>query len=307
MIKLDFCKMEETKREKIVRKFCELNLKKRRKLGFLDEWCNKYLGEIDGKKYNFEDVVMASPSELFKLKACLDSNPDIKEIKNKLYQNEDPNEEKYSYVIDTLYKNMTSEAKEYLLHELNVSVCPYCNRNYVYSVKNIHTCELDHFFPKDQYPIFAASFYNLIPCCPSCNRKKADNVFDFYPHDIDADPQDLIKFSYSIKSADYLKNTKNIEVEIDAGDKCRKQVEILELKKIYGRHKDVVLDILRKNYIFPDEYTKSLYSEFNSLFKNEIEIKELIYGVPLEEDKYGKRPLTKLTQDIIKEINFEKY
>lgn len=39
--------------------------------------------------------------------------------------------------------------------------------------------ELDHNLPKSIYPYLCTNFYNLIPCCSSCNKHKSDRYLDF--------------------------------------------------------------------------------------------------------------------------------
>ncbi|HCE4656947.1 TPA: HNH endonuclease [Vibrio parahaemolyticus] len=57
-------------------------------------------------------------------------------------------------------------------------ICPYCNRNFTPVVvidKNDEARpELDHFIPKSLFPMFAVSFYNLIPACHNCNHAKGN-------------------------------------------------------------------------------------------------------------------------------------
>ena len=56
-----------------------------------------------------------------------------------------------------------------LIDELDISVCPYCNRHFMDTyvpdkdggLKS--NAQLDHFYPKDQYPYLVLSLYNLIP------------------------------------------------------------------------------------------------------------------------------------------------
>lgn len=44
--------------------------------------------------------------------------------------------------------------------------------------------DLDHGKPKAKYPYLCTSFFNLQPACPSCNRKKSDDVKkEFFPDD----------------------------------------------------------------------------------------------------------------------------
>src|SRR5690606_37151236 len=54
---------------------------------------------------------------------------------------------------------------KWLSTELNVKTCPYCNRQYTFTIekgtKNIRP-EFDHFHSKSEFPYLALSFYNLI-------------------------------------------------------------------------------------------------------------------------------------------------
>ena len=53
-----------------------------------------------------------------------------------------------------------------------VRFCPYCWKTPLISFDNngnTRTFDLDHFFPKDDFPYLSLNFYNLIPSCKSCN------------------------------------------------------------------------------------------------------------------------------------------
>ncbi|MCR5293864.1 MAG: hypothetical protein K6E30_01655 [Lachnospiraceae bacterium] len=63
-----------------------------------------------------------------------------------------------------------------MVQGLDIRTCPYCNRVFIGSVKNKKLgVQLDHFYSKSNYPFFAVSLYNLIPCCSSCNMNKRDD------------------------------------------------------------------------------------------------------------------------------------
>lgn len=47
--------------------------------------------------------------------------------------------------------------------------CPLCECDSVST--------MDHYLPKEQYPLFVVHPRNLIPCCNSCNQHKSVNVF----------------------------------------------------------------------------------------------------------------------------------
>ena len=62
-----------------------------------------------------------------------------------------------------------------IMNASHVKVCPYCNREEIHNANYHKTSEFDHFIPKgfkDKYPLFALSYYNLIPSCKNCNHIK---------------------------------------------------------------------------------------------------------------------------------------
>ena len=69
------------------------------------------------------------------------------------------------------------------MSELGVSVCPYCNRQYVTNYESDNdektSADLDHYYCKSRYPFLALSVYNFVPSCQICNTLfKGDK--DFY-------------------------------------------------------------------------------------------------------------------------------
>jgi len=63
-----------------------------------------------------------------------------------------------------------------LVISVNINVCPYCNRQFINTIKPTVTKggtrpTLDHFLLKSEYPYLALSFWNLVPSCYSCNSQ----------------------------------------------------------------------------------------------------------------------------------------
>lgn len=71
-----------------------------------------------------------------------------------------------------------------LVDKLNIKTCPYCNRQFIYTFNGRapERPELDHFYPKADYPLFCLSFYNLIPACHSCNHVKSEEEIGINPY-----------------------------------------------------------------------------------------------------------------------------
>lgn len=89
---------------------------------------------------------------------------------------------------------------------INVSVCPYCNEQFTYTVytkpkQPVSRPEFDHFKKKSKFPEFQLSLYNLVPSCHICNSTlKGQKLFDesthINPYKLDFDS--IMKFDLNI-------------------------------------------------------------------------------------------------------------
>lgn len=50
-------------------------------------------------------------------------------------------------------------------------ICPYCGKP-----EDTSSFRIDHFLPKSEYPVFALTPVNLVPCCSECNEKKGRKI-----------------------------------------------------------------------------------------------------------------------------------
>ena len=75
---------------------------------------------------------------------------------------------RYEYVQAKVFPN--------IMRQIGIKTCVYCNAQYAIATKSGHVFyQLDHFYPKSRYPYLSANFFNLQPCCGSCNLHKLDN------------------------------------------------------------------------------------------------------------------------------------
>jgi len=202
-----------------------------------------------------------------------------------------------------------------LVKSLNISTCPYCNRNTIYSIDNgtKRTSELDHFYPKSKYPFFALSFYNLIPSCKVCNKIKRDNDDKEYinPYDDRFDMNKNMKFGLKITSSNFYHSSEGFDLEykysksISKNEKNRIENNLtdFELKDLYQNHKDIILELIQKDVIYNDSYIDELYKSYEgTLFRNREDLERLISGGFIQDDEINKRPLSKLIKDITQEL-----
>ena len=169
---------------------------------------------------------------------------------------------------------------------LNVAVCPYCNRQYIFTVAEHEehqragsvTCyvrpELDHFYPKDIYPYLSCNLYNLIPSCSVCNHAKSDTDFGetdesklIYPYGeefgddgvfkvtIDGAYIETEKLFKGMYTDDEQKEQLRICIESSGikKDKVDESKNVFHLEPIYNMHKLDLVEFLKRyrNYCDP--------------------------------------------------------
>ena len=258
----------------------------------INKWCLKNIS-VSGKKYSLPDVIKADYSE-------------IAEIANVYNSRQIKMPKKYKkFIIDTLYKQRFPR-KEFA-EELQVTVCPYCNRNFVNSTYKRTMCDLDHFYDKETYPILAVSFHNLVPVCHACNHAKASNAISYSPHNTKFNTDDLLSFDFYIGGIDYWVDNKQIGIEIDCSRELESNVQELKLREVYQIHSDIVQECIKKAIMFNPDYKTDLFNTYNGLFESEEELYRIVFGNYMEESSYGKRPLSKLTKDILSKLLIEIY
>ena len=284
----------------------------------LNSWVASHVQELASEEDAFLKIMTGEYSFLENLKEILDN-----------FVDEEPRLAEY---LKKSYDKIDSELRKKIIDLKNVSVCPYCNRNYISSTykflqcnncnqellvidgtekecpgckqeinsqtKVVNTAQLDHFFPKDSYPLFAVSFYNLIPSCYSCNHVKLNKDLKHSPYDSSFSFDD-VKFTYIPKSTD------KIEIKIDSRNPDFKNgIRILGIEELYQSHMDVVNELIWKKEVYSDSYRDGLSKILNQtdLELSEAELNRFITGYYTDKGDYGKRPLSKMVADIGREI-----
>lgn len=246
---------------------------------------------------------------------------DLKKIKNKIRQNyeglfwntvyEDGKQKrKYIGVWKDLYEcynNFSVKSiNNNIVKQLDITVCPYCNENYIANRGVINTtAQLDHFFPRSDYPMFSVCLYNLVPCCYACNHIKSNNHINVSPYNQTFDFNSMM-FTYIPKSANWINDSDEIEIMFNSisrdGEQLKIDIENLGISESYKYHRSYVQELLKKIQVYNSSRIIELYRGFPELFSSEEEILRTIFGCYIHENDLGRRPLSKLTNDILKEL-----
>lgn len=73
----------------------------------------------------------------------------------------------HAYVVPT---QPLDRFRDRVLYQVDAAMCPFCNISEAWT--------LDHYLPKEDYPIFSVYSRNLVPSCGKCNNLKRRSVVD---------------------------------------------------------------------------------------------------------------------------------
>ena len=212
-----------------------------------------------------------------------------------------------------------------LLFLMGIEVCPYCQRNYISNYEENNgkktTADLDHFYPKSDYPFLALSLYNFIPSCQICNSRfkgnkdTCDSVY-LYEEGFDElgvkfrTSKEVISETLGERYSDFYvkidyENLKNKE----DGEKVKNSIENLGLDRVYKKsHNQYIQNLLYNIEKYPENYLENCVEMFESDVDKKKQLEE--YFKDIVKEPYRKRiengePLAKLTKDILEEFNIK--
>lgn len=194
-----------------------------------------------------------------------------------------------------------------LCEKLDIPICPYCNQQFTFTIiedSEIMRPELDHFFPKVDYPLFALSLYNLIPCCHGCNSivkgtRKMNLKTHLHPY-IDEDK--TFSFKYEIQKLEPTIKT-DIKMEYGSNTKVKETCEFFKLDKIYEKHSWLSNQMVQINNDYPKSYIEELLSTIKGIYPNVTfdDVIKMIYASYSVRDE-NKEILGKLRKDIFMQL-----
>lgn len=253
------------------------------------------------------------------LKELIVSHPDkLRDIISQLHPDAFDPEKKLNRILYHIFivfgYNDKCFNKDDFYRQSQVGTCPYCNMVDIHytpatAFSKTEKGELDHFYPKEKYPMLGLPFCNLIPSCPSCNDFQHKNNWDVTSDKEDASltPMQIINpyeyqdshfFDYNLKS--HWENAKNDNVNIiTGGDKKDGYNRLLNLNARYNiiQNQETVISIIRKLNRHPDTYFDylNMLPIPADLIKKEFDD----WGFYLRRDEICKYPFSKFKLDIL--------
>lgn len=227
------------------------------------------------------------------------------------------------------YKKLQKTVFPSIIEELEIKTCVYCNAQYAIVVDD-HTSlfQLDHCLPKSIYPYLCTSFYNLQPCCGSCNQRKLNDEMRYgankeynlsiWQSPLDPHKDDHFHFHiddanlalYIIAATSHDKNLLKMQYVAHANptqedEDLHKIVEQrFHITNQYNKILDVVEETVWKHQIYSAGYVRSLNNAIGKMFPDmKGQVRRIISGTYDGADNIYKRPLTKMIHDVIDQLD----
>lgn len=207
---------------------------------------------------------------------------------------------------------------------LNVNVCVFCNRVYTNTVIGkgrdlIIRPTLDHFFHQAQNPLLGLSFYNLIPSCNYCNSNlkgekpfslnmhmhpykegfSNDATFDYLQVGFNPDKSDPRNYKVTLNENVAYPNMKHSRMFGVPGIPNSGNVDVFKIREVYQGHADVVGELIVKSDKLSPYYAGNIVDMLTRLGASKKEFYRFYFANYLDEKDFNKRPLAKLTKDIV--------
>ena len=225
----------------------------------------------------------------------------------------------YKHIIDCMgYAKIRSGLMREYMKAQRIKTCVYCNAQYAVTTeefredgktKRIGTYQFDHNWPESKYPFLCTTYFNLLPCCPTCNQTKLQRKAEFNLYTKNTIEQDVFRFELSPDKAVSAYVSEDMD-KLEVNLKCdtnpnllKNHQELFHIDVIYAEHIDVVervIVVLRAN---GDYYRKSLQEGLDELFPNGVEDPDyFFFGYYMDKENVHLQPLSKMVQDVVSQL-----
>lgn len=176
------------------------------------------------------------------------------------------------------------------------------------------TADVDHYYPKAQYPLLSMNIFNMVPSCSICNsglkgrKKMGMEDMTLNPFFDDSDSlffqvnNDELGELYNFRDSDIKISTiVNTEKNNELQKRAEKSIEIFYLPEIYNAHTADVRTIKEHVNTFTKDYFKNVFQKnYPELFGDYQEFEKTIFHFNYLND--GDEPLVKFKKDIYRQL-----
>ena len=303
---------------------------------FKNEFENEFRTNVKFKNPGFDNYIdylfdKRSNKNILEVK-CLDKNIKLK-INNDVKAELNSilcNNSKIAYEIESIRKKISIF---FMLNssKINLKTCYYCNidfvNSFIFNKKKSNHFTLDHFLPKDKFPYFSISLFNLVPSCYPCNSKFKRSKEFFYDNNLKYMSPTYLNYSienelrfdllFNVVGNDLeekicnVTNTNDFKVKLNntsANSSNDDFIKFFQLNGRYDFHIGETFKMIEKRKIYSDsqieEISKFLISK--GIFKDSDSIKKDIFGSSIFNDEENNEPLTKYKKDIARQLGLIK-
>lgn len=275
-----------------------------------------YADYVKELRTHFDEILLLKPSEFGTWYHRYFDRLNKDMMTDKKWRGRDNDAPFSELIVQKMHYNIVrSEDMIPCVKKLDIKACVYCNAQYINTVEVEGNqikgrYELDHFKPKDEYPFLCISFYNLQPCCGNCNKWKSDDnaEFNLYTDDYN----DLTPFWFELTAASVVRymlrqDASVLDVKLRSTDATllSNHLERFHTEDLYKTYVDELEELVWKYKSFNDSFKQQLVERFERLFPYHAtrnDIIRFLYGFYMKESDVHKRPLTKVKQDVARQL-----
>lgn len=273
--------------------------------------CKKYMPRnFFSKNACFKELVLAPYEKIKNAYEYIEKNKGAMENECFSINNEGEKVRKYLYrKLYNTYRKVSQKSLDdgmkmnvFLVQQTGLTVCPYCNRDYINSrSKKLAGAQLDHFYPRSSYPVFSVCLYNLVPVCGNCNRIKHDNMQSFAsPFDEGIDWENGLRFSYVPL------DMKRKKIIINAKRPIKHNIKAMHIETAYQIHEMEVNELLDKVEMYSTTQLEEFREVLHKVELTEEDIKRMVFGPEIMEESMKKKPLGRMLRDLERELGIYK-
>ena len=101
-------------------------------------------------------------------------------------------------------------------------------------------------------------------------------------------------------SSDWMNSNMLVLEDLSGNNAIAQSIDTFRLREVYQTHTDYVQELWEKAQRYPAEEIEMLVKDYPNLFDSEQDLFDQLFGNMWHTDKVYKRPLAKLTQDLLR-------